>query len=384
MENTQSESRLPGIRIGPGSGLDKLAALLEALGRDMPESPGITRWSDVAEMLLSGPRDRVVLDADHFPQEDIGIVRRFLVARPGASIEALGANRAAPVSRSLLAMEGVHWHPWPQDLVQLESLLRPVRVTQTAGAAGRDAAERSSLGTPREEPKVADLRSPLVELLAQVRRAGDALESARASGEMSPAQSLHLGAELTRLERGARGLLLESERPLAPAEAMDLDCLVEEELAVLALQSRRAPRVRYHGGEALPVRADRSLLVHALGMLLDLARGLAPQGEALEVRTLAAPIDQDQPGFARAIVRVRAPAGVLSDLSPAQLLMPAGLGERVPGVGPSELCALARLCAQRGLLLEVHRVVGAQALLEFDVSAPLAERHAAKLAVSPG
>lgn len=382
MDNTVPLAEEALLRIGPGEHLDRVAALLEALARVTPLAPRLTRWNDVAELLMCGPRDRIVLDADHFPGEDIGIVRRFLASRPLAMLEAIGSDRTGPQGRAILALARTRWHHWPLDLVQLEALLRtpaaPPAAEAGPGTAVPTAAHPSiSNGS---EPRAVDLRGPLSDLSSHVRRANEALFTLRGTGTLDPAAAENLSTEIARIERTARSLALGAERNPRPAEEMDLDALVEEELAVLALQSRRAARVRYLGGEALPIRADRAMLVHTLTVLLDLLRTLANPGEPLEVRSLRSPADKDRFAQPRAIVRLRAPAGALAALTPAQLFLPGGLGEHVPAVGPNELCVLARLCATRGLELEARSLPGSPPQLEFDLSAPIFERTSNLLA----
>ncbi len=379
MDNTVIAADEALLRIGPGQHLDRVSALLEALARVTPLAPRLTRWNDVAELLMCGPRDRIVLDADHFPVEDIGIVRRFLVARPLAMVEAIGSDRSGPEGRAILALPRTRWHHWPMDIVQLEALLRTPAAPTASEASPRTAGTLPS-NSNGSEPQGFDLRAPLGDFSNQVRRTNEALLALRGTGTLDSLAAESLSAEIARLERAARSLALGAERNPRPAEELDLDALVEEELAVLALQSRRAPRVRYLGGEALPIRADRAMLVHTLAVLLDLLRTLANPGEPVEVRSLRSPADLDRFGPQRAIVRLRASAGVLAALTPAQLFLPGGLGERVPGVGSSELCVLARLCAARGLELEARSIPGSPVQLELDLCAPISERTSALLA----
>ncbi len=379
MEHDAKAVQPTALRIGPGARLDRVAALVEALARATPGAQSPTRWFDLAELLLAGPRDRVVIDADHFPLEDIGIVRRFLVPRPSAAAEVIGSDRTLPVGRALLALPRVRWHPWPLDLVQLEDLLEPPRAEEprrSMPAAQTNAAGAELLAM---DLRGFDLRTPLGDLAAQVRRTSDALVVLRGAGSLDPKASEALGGEIVRLERSVRSLSLGVERTPKALEDLDLDALVEEELAVLALQSRRAPRVRYLGGEVLHVHADRAALVHTLGVLLELVRALVGTGELVEVRSLSAP-DSERAEAARAIVRLRAPAGPLAGIAAAQLFQPNGLGERIQGIGPSELCVLARLCQARGLTLEARAIAGSPPQIEFDLSVPLGARAAKLLA----
>lgn len=382
MEHGASAAQSAALRIGPGARLDRAAGLLDALARTQADAPILCRWFDAAELLLFGERDRVVLDADHFSVQDIGIVRRFLVARPGASVDILGSDRGTTSAAELLALPGTRWHAWPADLASLELLLR----APAPAPAGPPA--RAPAGTPEPAGSV-DARTPLLELMAQVRRTTEAHLGLRGAGGLESGPSEALASELLRLERCVRGMLLAAERAPRSGEELDLDALVEEELAVLALQRRRAPRVRYQGGEVLPVRVDRAVLVHGLGVLLELARALAGSGELVEVHSLrllaeAEPAGEKASGAARALLRLRAPAGDLAALPPAQLFQSGGLGERLPGFAPGDLHALARLCASRGLGLRARLLAGTPAQLEFDLDMPLVERPARLLAGSLG
>jgi hypothetical protein len=390
LEHSASAANTAALRIGPSPRLDRAAGLLEALARALPAAPQQSRWFDAVELLLFGARDLVVLDADHFSLEDIGIVRRFLVARPEARVEVLGSDRAAPAAAELLGLPGTHWQAWPPDLARLEEFLRiPAAHEPPQPAAPQAGAEREA------EPTPSAARGPLADLMAQVRRTIDAHLTLRGSGNVESGPSEQLAAELLRLERCVRGLLLSAEGAPQAATELDLDALVEEELAVLALQSRRAPRVRYQGGEVLPVRSDRAVLVHILGVLLELARTLTGAGELVEVRSLKIgeaidsavmldPLAGAQPAGPRALIRLRAPAGVLAALLPTQLFQAGGLGERLPGFGPGDLHTLARLCAQRGLGLRARLLAGSPAQVEFDLDLPIVERSATILAGSRG
>lgn len=387
MEHGASAAHTAALRIGPGQRLDRAAGLLDALARTQPDAPLLCRWFDAAELLLFGDRDRVLLDADHFSPQDIGIVRRFLVARPGARVDILGSDRGSTTTGELLALPGTQWHAWPADLGSLERFL-------DAPAAAAPAASPALAG-PADLAAPVEARAPLVELMAQVRRTVEAHLVLRGAGSLEPGPSEALAGELLRMERCVRGMLLAAERAPRSGEELDLDALVEEELAVLALQRRRAPRLRYQGGEVLPVRVDKAVLVHTLGVLLEIARTLAGSGELVEVHSLrsssardaAAAADPGAPEVGagpRALIRLRAPAGALSPLLPAQLFQPSGLGERLPGFAPSDLNWLARLCASRGLCLQARLVAGAPAQVEFDLDMPLIERPARLLAGSLG
>lgn len=412
MDHDVRAARAAALRIGPGARLERVAALLAALDQAAASAAAIdasatrgaaavARFHDVAELLLFGPSDRVLLDADHVRSEDVGFVRRFLALRPSAAIEVFGTDRNAPVARALLAFDGSRWRAWPMDLAELEKLLEP-----PAGAAKGPRGGRAAVATPPEpilevvpapvaaassrpgrvgkpapgnaddEGGAFDWRAPLGDLGVQLRRTAEAHLNLRGTtGGDGPggAASEALGLELVRLERCVRAMALGADRGPRQLEDLDFDALVEEELAVLALQSRRAPRVRFSGGEVLPVRAERDVLVHALGVLLELVRSLAGANEQVEVRSSRLSAERGPDG-ARAVVRLRSPAGPLAGLAPSALFHPSGLGERVPGFAPNELFVLAKLCEARGMGLEARQTPGASPAIEFELSLPLAER----------
>jgi hypothetical protein len=390
LDPRDSSNPEPLLRIGPGQRLDRAALLIDAVTRAGAPAVRLSRWNDVAELLACGPRDRVVLDADHLELEDIGIVRRFLAARPQAAVEAVGTDRTQPAGRALLALPRTRWHPWPLELVHVDALVAGPPALPARGEPalpGRLEPERvngagHALARPAE-----DWRAPLSDLVGQVRRAQATLSSLRSNGALDPVAGEALTGEILRVERTVRSLALGSDALAHEPEDLDHDALVEEELAVQALNSRRAPRLRYHGGEPLLVRADRSTLVHSLGVLLDVVRALAGAGEQLEVHSLSSSADATRPkdlalpaaGPPRrrlAIVRLRAPAGALADANPSAAFQPEGLGERLPGIGASELHVLARLCASRGMDLTARAVPGAPPQVEFDLALPLAEQGA--------
>lgn len=412
MDHDVRAARTAALRIGPGARLERVAALLAALDQaaasaaavDASATRGaavVARFHDVAELLLFGPSDRVLLDADHVRSDDVGFVRRFLALRPSAAIEVFGTDRNAPVARALLAFDGSRWRAWPMDLAELEKLLDP----PAAAARGPRGARAAAVAAPESVAEIApapaavpplrsgrpvrhapsaaddesvgfDWRAPLGDLGVQLRRAAEAHLNLRGTtGGDGPggAASEALGLELVRLERCVRAMALGADRGPRQLEDLDFDALVEEELAVLALQSRRAPRVRFSGGEVLPVRAERDVLVHALGVLLELVRSLAGANEQVEVRSSRLAAERG-PEAARAVVRLRSPAGPLAGLAPASLFHASGLGDRVAGFAPNELFVLAKLCEARGMGLEARQTPGASPAIEFELSLPLAER----------
>lgn len=433
MDPRDSSPRESLLRFGPGPKLDRAARLCEVLRveallahRGEAPPPRISRWFDAAEFLAFGPRDRVVLDADHMPMEDIGLVRRFLASRPLASLECFGSDRSSSVGRALLSMPQARWHAWPLELGQLELLLKapprePASPVSPAGPdrpaspepapVARRTAPRASpaeplppggkvpaappVSPPPEAPLDADVvppqwnewnggsrgPAPIADLAP---RAGAPETDPDLAGEIARVQlALRSAAPKTRSAAPVPGA------PTAELETFDLESLVEEELAVLALHSRGVPRVRFHGGGPLPVRADREGLIQSLGALLDVARALSGSSETIEVLTLAVPTEplgEEHDSFGpfgspgefsstagpasegsprppsrpsgRPTVRVRVAAGLLLEGAPALWFQPGGLGTRLPGIDSSELHALARAAAARGIQLTGRRVAG--------------------------
>lgn len=70
------------------------------------------------------PCGRLVLDGEHLPLEDVGLVRRFLKANPGWSAVCLGLDPRGTIQRALEDLPRIGWRPWPPDLEQLRALAR--------------------------------------------------------------------------------------------------------------------------------------------------------------------------------------------------------------------------------------------------------------------
>jgi hypothetical protein len=86
---------------------------------------------DLAELLLApvpaSPIGRLMLDADHLPRADLGIVTRFLTRAPRWELWLFGEDDRCWVAQRLLALPQARWCGWPPDLEQLQrALVAPV------------------------------------------------------------------------------------------------------------------------------------------------------------------------------------------------------------------------------------------------------------------
>jgi hypothetical protein len=137
--------------LGPGPRLDRLGAVLEALGE---AEAGPARLADLEDLALSEPpeRGRLVLDAELLPPEDLGYLRRFLERTPGFELVLIGDGPGRGGLRRLSA----RWLAWPPDLIELEELqAEPRGVASHAGPAAHRAApgpQRTERTEPEPDP----------------------------------------------------------------------------------------------------------------------------------------------------------------------------------------------------------------------------------------
>ena len=113
------------VVVGPGERLEELSA---ALGGLLGRASGVrlVALGDLAQLLLlPAPSGRLLLDGDRVPQEDIGILRRFLEGRTGWSLAVIGEDPGGGVCPALLELGGSHFVAWPPNLDQLRALAAP-------------------------------------------------------------------------------------------------------------------------------------------------------------------------------------------------------------------------------------------------------------------
>lgn len=314
------------VLLGSGARLAGLGPLLRALGPDGGSTGQVASLGDVADLLSGfGGEGRLILDADEMPPEDIGIVRRFLMDHTRWALLVLGIDAGRHSARALLALPRSGWMPWPPDLDQLRALALPV--TAPAPVAG------SAPGLLDDALASSSAASDLARIGERLERAFESLCDA---ARLSESQSAEVAAELHRLRRFTRAAALLASPPARGSEHFDLDSLLEEELAVLALRQRKAPRFQYRGGAAQHVRADRGALTGAFEALLRLARSCAAEGETVRVHT-----SQHE---GRVEVELEFPAGPLKGIDPRTVFEPGALGE-LADFGSHELAA-ARVVAR--------------------------------------
>ena len=270
-----------GVLVGPGERMDLMARLVEAAGR-RPDGTGtaVRMLVDLADLLVEGPGPgRLLLDAEHLPLEDIGLLRRIL-QRGGPNLEAwvLGRDAAGQGTKAALALSGTRWLAWPPDVDQIVALAE----------GGRPLVQQLQPAPTPFRPAEASL-SPLPPPPA------------------SPAPATPTPQAQESRPRGATGY--------------DLAPLLQELLGALSLKGRRAPRFHFLGNGAFPVRLDRATVTTVLEAMLLLARSCAGPGEAVHVT-------MSERASGEADVHLEFPAGPLASL-PANAVLSHELWEQV-------------------------------------------------------
>jgi len=111
------------LLVGPGPRAADLARVLATLGT--AHGVEARAFADLADLAIeTGRTGVVVLDLDATPIEDVGYVRRFLVAHAGFEIVLLGADSRTRTARALGTQRFVHW---PPDIDELSDLVASAR-----------------------------------------------------------------------------------------------------------------------------------------------------------------------------------------------------------------------------------------------------------------
>ncbi len=133
------------LLLGPGADLAALEPILTAwvdARRGDRDLLGPECLEDLGELTADLPAaGRLVLHAAWLPLEDLGLVRRFLDARPGWDLVLVGGDPGSTVARRLLGRSRARWFHEPLDVEQLDALL--------ASPHGDAAEDEDAL--PREE-----------------------------------------------------------------------------------------------------------------------------------------------------------------------------------------------------------------------------------------
>ena len=238
--SAKSRNASPSLLLGPGPRTEELDPVLRALG-----ARSVDRLEDLVDTLTlgSGP-GCIVLDVDHVPDEDLGILRRFLGRDDGWRIVLVGADPRARVAKQLLATPGAGWLPWPPDLDQLKALI--------AGADGAGEREHQHAARRRSPAPESDADEPVHELEPH---ASTAASTADTGGD----------------------------------EEFDLGGLLEEILAGVAVGGGDAPRFLFRAsGGPLTISGDRGVWGIALEALFHATRQCAGAGSVIQVRARAA------------------------------------------------------------------------------------------------
>ncbi len=168
------------LHLGPGERLASLRPLLAALA-PAPDSPSSADVADLGDLLASPTRpQRLVVDVDRLPVEDLGILRRYMERAGSAEVVLLGEDPGQRTARMLLARPGVRWHTWPLDTEALASLVRA-----PGGAEESEPAQREPLSPVEQE--IDEIERILAGQVAAA--APDRDEPARARSDDRPASS---------------------------------------------------------------------------------------------------------------------------------------------------------------------------------------------------
>jgi len=386
MEPRPELERAP-LWFGPGTRLEELAALLQALG--VEPAGALAEPGDLCE-LERGPV-RLVWDADTLAQEELGFLRRH-VERAGGEVVIVGDDVTRRGVRSLLRHANVRFLPWPPDIEDLRALAGasapsdailqpPPRASAPASAraqtppddelseiesilSGGDAPRASALRTEPEldlpapvappatpahparlEPPPAYFKDQVADLADIAQRIQLSLEAA---GDGKDGESVErVGQEVERLMQFTRTLGFLVSPPAPGSQLFDLSEMVEVFLASTA-KTPESPRMLFRGGGALPVRSDRTLLTQAFDAFLFLAQSCAVKGEIVRLQTRA---EGDL-----CVLTIQFPPGPLAELEPEQILQPYGLRRAVPKLGPNALAAATGILAGQGGRALLERV----------------------------
>jgi hypothetical protein len=125
------------IVVGPGERLEELAAALGGLvARSAGGTVRLVGIEDLAQLLLlAAPAGQVLLDGDLVPDEDLGILRRFLGGRAGWSLLVVGDDERTLSQRGLFGLSQSRFLRWPPDLSTLRSLAGALASPSAAPAA---------------------------------------------------------------------------------------------------------------------------------------------------------------------------------------------------------------------------------------------------------
>ena len=207
------------LLVGPGPRLALLRPLLGTLrdelhGEESDRSPAVRELDDPEGLL--GALDHggvVVLDADAFPLEDLGLARRFLERRADWTLLLTGDDPRSRVARFLLGRPGVRWVPWPLDVEDLLALVEsePAEPVPAAAAGATPPELRPEPHRPEQHHPERGLEEELAAIESILRAGRLGLAEGRpdpdgegpAAAEPAGAPALPTGLDLTPEELAA-------------------------------------------------------------------------------------------------------------------------------------------------------------------------------------
>lgn len=107
------------LLLGPGEALGACLPFLEAFSKSSPASAptGLEQLENWHALFCDLPEvGRILVDADSFELQNLGLVRAFLVRAPGWELALMGSDGSQRATRELLRLPRVRWIPRPLDL----------------------------------------------------------------------------------------------------------------------------------------------------------------------------------------------------------------------------------------------------------------------------
>ncbi|MDA1264209.1 MAG: hypothetical protein O2816_03925 [Planctomycetota bacterium] len=146
------------LLLGPGTRLAGIRPALTAMAEDRlgPDAPGVLALDDPMGLhpAAGEPRGagRLVIDADAVHPDDLGLVRRFVAARPDWDFLVTGVDEGSRSAKRLLDLHGARWRGWPLDVAQLDALVAPPAPYAQALQAARAPDERPATAATPSQP----------------------------------------------------------------------------------------------------------------------------------------------------------------------------------------------------------------------------------------
>lgn len=284
------------IVLGPGPRLRGLAPMLTGLAGAMrPNVALAVEDLQDSEGLLEARNGggRLILDVDHFSEDDIGFVRRFLANNPAWDLVLIGDDPGRRASRRLLALPRSTWEPWPPDLERLRHWMpgpaprgaEPAPIDAPDPAAGPFGGGFSLVDPePARPAAIRDRPDPSSQPPAE-RPPAPAPRTATPREPEAPGSSAPPPHEPTEPDPAPRALEALAARHLEPEAPASLEEVALEELTELEPMTETGPGLDPAARGGILVRAKDQIahlsdIVQGLELSLTAAREESPGASA--------------------------------------------------------------------------------------------------------